>query len=72
MPDDANSSRGLEPDLRSRIETLGREVHDEDFERFLETPRRSLAWMTPAALIEQGDLEPVLAVLIRAVEGDFG
>lgn len=60
------------PDLRSLIQTLGREVSGHDFEKFTATPRRSLDGDTPAALIERGDLEPVMDVLIRTREGDFG
>jgi hypothetical protein len=61
-----------EHDLRDQIATLGRQVYGDDFGRFLDTPRRSLSWETPAALIERGDLAPVVAVLIKVVEGDFG
>lgn len=61
-----------ESDLRDQIAALGREVYGDDFGRFLNTPRRSLSWETPAALIKRGDLAPVMAVLIRAVEGNFG
>ena len=56
----------------ARIEALGREVYGKDFEQFLVTPRRSLDGETPAALIDRGDLEPVMNVLVKALEGDFG
>jgi hypothetical protein len=56
----------------ARIESLGREVYGKDFEQFLVTPRRSLDGETPAALIDRGDLEPVMNVLVKALEGDFG
>ncbi len=61
-----------ERDLRSRIDLLGREVYGEDFEKFLETPRRSLNGETPAALLERGENERVMQILVRAVNGDFG
>lgn len=53
------------------IEALGREIYGKDFEQFLVTPRRSLDGETPAALIDRGDLEPVMNVLVKALEGDF-
>lgn len=62
----------VEADLRGEVEALGREVYGDGFARFLETPRRSLASETPAALIGRGDFAPVKAVLIQALEGDFG
>lgn len=60
------------PNLRRRVETLGREVYGDGYARFLETPRRSLGGETPAALIQRGDFEPLMAVLAKASEGDFG
>lgn len=62
--------RGL-PDTRARIEGLGREVYGDDFEAFLQTPRRSLGWETPASLLERGDGRRVLEILMRAANGDF-
>jgi hypothetical protein len=59
-------------DLRTRIEVLGREVYGDDLDTFLTTPRRSLGWQTPAALVERGEYERVLDILIRAATGDFG
>lgn len=50
---------------------LGREAYGDGFETFLQTPRCSLGWETPAGLIERGDYEPVIAVLVKTVEGDF-
>ena len=41
------------------------------FEAFLQTPRRSLGWATPAALIERGDYAPVIAVLVKVAEGTY-
>jgi ABC-type phosphate transport system auxiliary subunit len=61
-----------EPDMRARIETLGREVYGDDFEKFLETRRRSLDWEAPAALLERGENERVMQILMRAANGDFG
>ena len=58
-------------DLRARIETLGREVYGDDFEKFLATPRRSLEWESPRALIDRGEFERVLRVLERYADGDF-
>jgi hypothetical protein len=63
---------GEEPDLVARIRSLGREVYGEDLETFLATPRSSLDWETPAALIERGDGQRVLHLLMRAADGDFG
>ena len=40
-------------------------------EAFLQTPRRSLGWETPAALIERGDYAPILAVLVKLADGDY-
>ena len=59
-------------DLRARIESLGREVYGDDFEKFLETPRLSLDWETPAALLERGDDERVMEILVRVADGNFG
>ena len=56
----------------ARIEALGREVYGEGYEQFLVTPRRSLDGETPAALIARGDLEPVMNVLVTALEGNYG
>jgi hypothetical protein len=61
----------VEPDIRKQIETLGREVYGDDFEKFLATPRRSLDWATPATLIERDERQPVLAVLTRMADGNF-
>jgi len=58
--------------LRSRIDLLGREVYGDDYEKFLETPRRSLNGDTPAAQLERGDDERVMQILVRALNGDFG
>jgi hypothetical protein len=63
---------GEEGDLRARIDLLGREIYGEDFEKFLLTPRRSLDWKTPAVLLERGENERVMQILIRAANGDFG
>lgn len=54
-----------------QIETLGREVFGDRFEAFLQTPRRSLGWETPAVLIERGDFAPVIAVLVKLAEGTY-
>ena len=54
-------------DLRARIDRLGREVYGVDFEKFLETPRGSLNWETPAALLDRGDR---LAVELDEAFGD--
>lgn len=56
---------------REQLETLGREVFGEGFETFLQTPRHSLGWETPAALIERGDYAPVIAVLVKLAEGTY-
>lgn len=61
-----------EQDRRARIETLGREVYGDEFDTFLRTPRRSLDWETPAAMIERGDVEPVIDILTNALHGNFG
>ncbi len=50
---------------------LGREAYGDGFEAFLQTPRRSLGMECPASLIERGDYEPVIALLVKAIEGDF-
>jgi hypothetical protein len=60
-----------EGDMHARIELLGREVYGEDFAKFLATPRRSLDWETPAALLERGENERVMQILISAANGDF-
>ena len=65
------SARRVEPGALDQVEKLGREVYGDGFEKFLETPRRSLAGETPAALIARGDLEPVIEVLTKAALGDF-
>lgn len=59
-------------DLLARIEALGREVYGDDFETFLATRRRSLDWETPAGLLERGENERVMEILVRALNGDFG
>lgn len=56
---------------RDQIEALGRQVFGDRFEAFLQTPRRSLDWETPAALIERGDYAPVIAVLVKLADGTF-
>jgi hypothetical protein len=61
-----------ESDLRKRLHALGREVYGADYETFLNTPRRSLGGETPAALLERGEDQRVLEVLVRALEGSFG
>jgi hypothetical protein len=60
------------PDPCAHIDALGREVYGDSFEQFLATPRRSLAWETPAALLRRGDCAPVLEILLDAYEGNFG
>jgi hypothetical protein len=64
-------NESIKPDPLDQIETLGHEVYGEDFDRFLATPRGSLHWETPAALMERGDYQPVLAVLIKMLDGTF-
>jgi hypothetical protein len=56
---------------RDQIEALGSEVFGDRFEALLQTPRRSLGWETPAALIERGDYAPVLAVLVKLADGNY-
>jgi Protein of unknown function (DUF2384) len=71
-PPSGRMTRDEERDILARIEMLGREVYGDDLEAFLATPRRSLDWETPAALLERGDAERVLEVLVRAADGNFG
>ena len=59
------------PDPCARVDALGREVYGESYQQFLATPRRSLDWETPAALVERGDCAPVLDILISVLEGNF-
>lgn len=61
-----------EGDLRARIDSIGREVYGDDFEKFLETPRLSPDWETPTALLERGDDERVMEILVRVADGNFG
>ena len=61
-----------EPDIRARVDMLGREVFGDDFEAFLATPRRALRWETPLALLERGDAQRVLDLLLQAADGNFG
>jgi hypothetical protein len=63
--------RPAERDPVEEIETLGREVYGDDFEKFLATPRRSLDGDTPAILIARGDYARVIALLGQMVNGDF-
>ena len=64
-------SQQMDSPLQAQIETLGREVYGDDFEKFLVMPRGSLDWETPAALLERGDFEPVPQVLAKMASGNF-
>ena len=50
-------------DPREQIKTLGREAHGDDFEKFLDTHRRSLQWDMPAKLMQRGEYRRVIALL---------
>ncbi len=71
-PQAARRKRRVDPSALDQVEALGREVYGDGFEAFLETPRRSLAGETPAALIGRGELAPVIAVITKAATSDFG
>jgi hypothetical protein len=58
-------------DPLEEIETLGREVYGDDFEKFLATPRRSLDGDTPATLMARGDYARVIDLLGNMVNGHF-
>jgi len=58
-------------DRRAEAETLAREVYGAEDESFWATPRRSLGMRTPRETLEAGDADAVIAVLAKALNGEF-
>ncbi len=58
-------------DQLDEIAVLGREVYGDDLPRFMNTPRRSLGWRSPASALMRGEIRDVLGVLAQAAEGQW-
>ena len=69
MIEERNTEIPNQESVLSDIKLLGDEVYGKEFDKFLETPRKSLHGRSPKEAIAQGDAGNVLSGLAATSEG---